>query len=463
MGKLPYGVANRHVKTSHGADTDLMKFYSTTNSTTYGRQFSKFEPRRGRHTGTGYLSNFRPGVYYSGRLDQLDNPKMGQLLKDNYESVTEKCFQPSQGPNGCEPLPDQTYQAGSGFVRQKPVNIPTQAQVQGVCIDTRVASAPAAVMPRHKPHLHKIIAKDPVELENAGYGPGYMTTENHVQFKGEQPGRPDVTRKSVGGKEGSGFTHAYNVEPISFHPDYAHKGEWPGYMTGRPTGHSIQTTDYRPAAFSMGKEPLPSLANRSVRDTGFTTGTKAHPVYLHRVMADAYDKAGDIPNPQLDRIRKADPAEYLNTVEPNNHSSIATNIFQGQQQPSRSETDRLSRTAVGYKELTGYCENNDRFIQTSDNPSRFITHYMTKFLDRNPEGKDREGHTWGSVQRQKADGFTKSSRVHDFAEDRNSTAILRNLEPYVARSIKARDPFFDDHTHDGKLYAQQKTMVGASA
>ena len=50
-------------------------------------------------------------------------------MKDNYESVTEKCFQPSHGPNGCEPLPDQTYQAGSGFVRQKPVNIPTQAQV----------------------------------------------------------------------------------------------------------------------------------------------------------------------------------------------------------------------------------------------------------------------------------------------------------------------------------------------
>ena len=81
MGKLPYGVPSRHVNQSNGADTNLMKFYSTTNSTTYGRKFSTFEPRQGRHTGTGYLSNFRPGVYYSGRLDELDNPTMGWGLQ----------------------------------------------------------------------------------------------------------------------------------------------------------------------------------------------------------------------------------------------------------------------------------------------------------------------------------------------------------------------------------------------
>ena len=27
--------------------------------------------------------------------------------------------------------------------------------------------------------------------------------------------------------EGSGFTHAYNEEPVTFHPDYAHKGDVP--------------------------------------------------------------------------------------------------------------------------------------------------------------------------------------------------------------------------------------------
>jgi len=77
MGKLPYGVPNKHVKESYGGDSDIMKFYCTTNATTFGQKYSSFQPRTGRHTGTGYLSNFRPGVYYSQRLDQLDNPAMG--------------------------------------------------------------------------------------------------------------------------------------------------------------------------------------------------------------------------------------------------------------------------------------------------------------------------------------------------------------------------------------------------
>ena len=79
MGKQPFGVPNRHVQKSKGGDTDLMKFYCTQYETTYGRKFSKFQPQQGKHTGTGYLSNFRPGVYYSGRLDEVDNPVMGYV------------------------------------------------------------------------------------------------------------------------------------------------------------------------------------------------------------------------------------------------------------------------------------------------------------------------------------------------------------------------------------------------
>ena len=116
-----------------------------------------------------------------------------------------------------------------------------------MCIDSRVASAPADVMPRGRPHLHKIISKDPVELENGGYGPRYMSTETSERFLGHQPDRADVTRKSVGGKEGSGFTHAHNEEPVTFHPDYAHSGNVPAWYTSRPTGYSIMKTDFRPS------------------------------------------------------------------------------------------------------------------------------------------------------------------------------------------------------------------------
>lgn len=34
----------------------------------------------------------------------------------------------------------------------------------------------------------------------------------------------DTSTKIVGYKEGSGFTHAYNDEPITFHPIEAHEG-----------------------------------------------------------------------------------------------------------------------------------------------------------------------------------------------------------------------------------------------
>ena len=37
-------------------------------------------------------------------------------------------------------------------------------------------------------------------------------------------------------------------------------------------------------------------------------------------MSDAYDKAGDMPGNRLDKMRKGDPAEYMNAVHPNNHS-----------------------------------------------------------------------------------------------------------------------------------------------
>lgn len=77
MSKVSYGVPTKHILQSKGGDSDIMKFYCTQNETTYGRKFSKFEPRKGKHTGTGYLANFRPGVYYSKRLDDLDNPAMG--------------------------------------------------------------------------------------------------------------------------------------------------------------------------------------------------------------------------------------------------------------------------------------------------------------------------------------------------------------------------------------------------
>lgn len=451
MGPLPHGRHNEHVNTSYGPDPNLMKFYCTQYSTTHqGSRLANFKPRPGKHTGTGYLSNFRPGVYYSSRLDELDNPAMGRIVADNYHTVTEKHFQPYQTPTGTEPLPNACTQMPSGFVRQKPITNPSIQEVKNSYIDTRTAYAPNDILPKHQAHLQKIQSKDPIAAENSNYGPGYMTTETKVRFDGQPPDR------SLGGesgpKEESGFTHAYNIEPVTFHAGSPYRGDIPGWATDRPIGHSIMKTHFLPNEYMHGAEPLPKIANRSDHNTGFTTGTVARPGFVHHNMADAYDKAGDMPQGKLDRTMKQDPAEFINMHNPNNYSSIAKATFGGTQRPIPTESDRLGRTGVGDKEPTGYVENNDRFVQTSDNPHRFITHYDTRFYDITPQGKDREGYIVGGIQPQLPDGFTKSTKVASYGSDIETTATLRRLNPYVARSIKARDKFFDDHTHDNKQH-----------
>ena len=75
MGPLPYGPVTAHIKASHGPDTITNKFYITEYSNKHGHE--GFIPRTGKHKGTGYQSNFRPGVYYSRKIDELDNPNMG--------------------------------------------------------------------------------------------------------------------------------------------------------------------------------------------------------------------------------------------------------------------------------------------------------------------------------------------------------------------------------------------------
>ncbi len=54
--------------------------------------------------------------------------------------------------------------------------------------------------------------------------------------------------------------------------------------------------------------------------------------------------------------------------------SVSANTFQGKQRPNRA-----LGTVVGNKEPTGFCANNDSFVQTSDYPGRFITHYETRY------------------------------------------------------------------------------------
>lgn len=59
--------------------------------------------------------------------------------------------------------------------------------------------------------------------------------------------------------------------------------------------------------------------------------------------------------------------------------SITMKMYQGQQRPTPTEADRLNTTAVGSQELSGYSENNDRFVAQPDDYKRFTTHYLTRY------------------------------------------------------------------------------------
>ena len=74
---LPYGPGNVHLLQSKGPDHHITKFYITEYSTNYKHGSDRFVPREGKHVGTGYKSNFRAGVYYNRRIDEVDNPNMG--------------------------------------------------------------------------------------------------------------------------------------------------------------------------------------------------------------------------------------------------------------------------------------------------------------------------------------------------------------------------------------------------
>ncbi|XP_043405575.1 protein phosphatase 1 regulatory subunit 32 isoform X4 [Chelonia mydas] len=221
MGRLPLGGVSPYVRTSAGGSMDPLKFYATSYGTAYGQE--RFHPRVGHHSGAGYKSNYRPVVSYKASLDEVDNPAVGQLLQDNYDTVTTKHFRPLQLPDGKYPLPWSVYQPGSGFVRDKPISFPTTKA-----------------------------------------GPLYMSTEYNSKFCFDIPGQPDfLQRKTIGAKEETGFTEGTQQNPIAFLPPP------PGEPRSQP-GISITKMDFLPSALPHGDEFLPVLSKGSERETGFS-------------------------------------------------------------------------------------------------------------------------------------------------------------------------------------------------
>ncbi|XP_062510540.1 stabilizer of axonemal microtubules 4-like [Corticium candelabrum] len=447
--RLPYGPATAHILVSRGSEIGRLNFYSTNYSTSYGQ--NGFLPRTKKHHGTGYLTNFRPAVYYTRNVDEMDYPLMGQILSNEYGSLTQRDFRNCVGPQGKEPVPQSVHMVQSGFVKDFPITRPTSFKVREVFVDTREKGV---VGKKYAPYLRVIQPKDPIEKENAGHGPGYMTTENSARFLKEPNGKLDTSTKTVGRKEGSGFTHAINIEPITYRPPESFRHSYPNY---RPVGMSMMRQDYTPNKTMQGNEHLRSVSYRAQDETGYTTGNRAKPLFTPQSLDEGYSKQDDLPKMVQNKMKKNDPAEWVNATVPNNKFSLTQTTFRGKQRTSPTQAERLQCASLGPRELTGFSENHDRYIQqppTQHDKGRFTTHHSNCFWNKNPQGAAREGHTEGKILQHSTNGFTKSTAVHGTAlgNEQDSTALLRSLNPYQAKSIKKRDPSFNDHTHDSKLH-----------
>ncbi|KAJ7344243.1 hypothetical protein JRQ81_000193 [Phrynocephalus forsythii] len=423
MGRLPLGVVSPYVKTSSGGSMDPMKFYCTSYGTAYGRE--GFRPRSVFHSGAGYKSNYRPVVQYKPSLDKLDNPAVGKLLQDNYESTAAKHFQPHELPNGKYPLPHNVYQPGSGYVREKPLSIPPTKAVKQVHFDTanQGAQAVTGLEPKHTPDLHKPLGKSSVDAENARHGPRYMSTEYGSKFRFNIPGQPDfLQKKTIGAKEETGFTEGCLANPIVDKP----------ISQGNVPAVSIMKTDYLPSSFPHGDEFLPVLSKGSERGSGFTRQKELG-------LGSSLDQpTGEVPGP------------------------LSHSQFQGLQQPPRTQNRLLGREYVGNKEASGFSLNNHSYVTPAydpDLPNRFLTSYNSKFYENIPKGVDREGWTRGGIQPQQAGGFATNNHATDLGSDPNATETLRTVHPHVGRTITTVDPFYRDSPHDRRFTALHQTTV----
>ncbi|XP_028915127.1 protein phosphatase 1 regulatory subunit 32 [Ornithorhynchus anatinus] len=428
-GKLPLGTVSPYIKISSGGCTDPLKFYATSYCTAYSRE--GFKPQKGHHSGTGYQTNCRPIVSYKPSLDRVDNPVMGELLKDNYQTVTNQHFRSHELPDGKYPLPWSVHQPGSGYMREKPLTCPTTKEVKKVHFNTQ-EHGPEAITglePKAVPVLHQSLQKGSSDQENARHGPRFMSTEYGSKFRFDVPGQPDfLQRKTIGAKEETGFTEDSHKNPIVFQPP---SQALPGDPVLAP-GVSITKTDYVPSVPPRGDEALPVLARNSERETAFSR-----------------EKDTSL-NPAAPPLGMS-PLLHPSTVD---SSSMSHRQFQGLQHPPQTTTGLLGRVSVGCKKPSGFSINNPTYVRTSCDPdmaNHYLTSYNQKFFENIPKGLDREGWTRGGIQPQQPGGFGANQLPTSLGSSPNPTETLRSVHPQVGRALTTKDPFFSDTPHNDRF------------
>jgi len=302
-------------------------------------------------------------------------------------------------------------------------------QVRTACYDTKYPAKE-----RHRwSYLCSLQNKDPIERENNYHGPGFMTTENHTRFVKQSTDNSD---KSFGHKEGSGFTHAYNNEPITYRPNECFASKNPFWTTWRPTATSVMKMSFKTMENPEGTEPFNRLSKKAVRLASGCRDISVLPAYAAHPK-DTYTKINDVHVLTQRRIEKNDPAEYFNMRHARYFPSMTQSTFQAAQ----PNEERFFNSVKNYakNENTGYTQNNCKFnesIETPESLLRFDSHYKDRFYDKNPRSSSDLPKS--DVLKQLINGFTKSTAVNSYGTERSSSEGVTELHPYVKKSIDSR-------------------------
>ncbi|KAM6160056.1 stabilizer of axonemal microtubules 4 [Erethizon dorsatum] len=410
MGKLPLGVISPYVKMSSGGCTDPLNFYATSYCTAYGRE--EFKPHVGSHVGTGYKSNLRPLVSYQPSLDALDNPAMGEQVRDTFQSVTSKSYGPFEGPDSRGPLPWNMHQTCSGYGREKPGMGLLTKEVKKVHFDTQEHGAQAipGLEPKAVPLLLQQQDKGSPEQENARYGPRFMTSEYSSKYLRQLSAQQDLLQKrSIGTKERTGFTKGLAKGPLDFQPP---SQALPGGPVLRP-GCSVTKADFLPMTNPQGSEFLPVLTQGSERETGYSRVNE-------RTLNPRVSSPGPLPS--------STTHEYFRPPRPTQQTNVAL----------------LGRQAVGAKEPTGFSLNNTSYGYSLRDPewdSRYLTTYSQGFFENIPKGLDREGWTRGGVQPLKPSGYALNQGPTCLEPSPIVLESLRHPHPHGGRAPTPTDSF----------------------
>lgn len=248
---------------------------------------------------------------------------------------------------------------------------------------------------------------------------------------------------SIGSKTVSGFTNSHNNEPITHQNKCCYDSNKP-YRTN--TRLSFMRSAYQPMVSADGKEECKLLSQRATKQNGYTSSSKARPEYtLHRL--DTYTKTDNLKPFQVEKLRKNSKGDYFDVLYASPFPSMTTASFPRHQNTNIFEDVSATATHIGPKQDTGFTENNRKFIQSADADTllnRFDTHYKLRYYDRNPKLINDAFLGCRNVANLKENGFVKSTRIQTVGEKPVTVSgkQVSTIHPYVARSLRARDPSY---------------------